>query len=259
MLLEADRLLAAGRQNATIRMQNGVYVPMLPVAILAGGLATRLRPVTEKIPKALVEINGEPFLAHQLRLLAASGIGRVTLCVAYLGEMIEAYAEDGRRFGVELTYSADGPRLLGTAGAVARARPLLDESFFVLYGDSYLPCDYRAVEAAFRASGKAALMTVYDNRDRWDTSNVRFEDGRILAYSKKARTPEMHHIDYGLGVFHRAAFDAIPEGGARDLADLYRTLLERGELAGLEVKQRFYETGSFAGIRELEEYLAARQ
>ena len=229
---------------------------MLPVAILAGGLATRLRPATEKIPKALIEIHGEPFLAHQLRLLAARGIRRVTLCVGYLAGMIEAYAGDGSRFGVELTYSADGPRLRGTAGAIAHALPLLGESFFVLYGDSYLPCDYAAVARAFQASGKPGLMTVYGNRDQWDTSNVQFENGRILAYSKKVRTPAMHYIDYGLGVFHRTAFAGIPDEGSHDLADLYQALLVRGELAGYEVKERFYETGSFAGIRELEEHLA---
>jgi len=229
---------------------------MLPVAILAGGLATRLRPATEKIPKALLEINGEPFLAHQLRLLVSRGVTRATLCVGYLGETIEAYAGDGSRFGVELTYSYDGPELRGTAGAVARARGLLGDSFFVLYGDSYLPCDYGAVEKAFVESGRRALMTVFHNRDLWDASNVEFEGGQILAYSKKLRTPRMHHIDYGLGVFRRPAFDEVPEHGACDLADLYQRLLERGELAGCEVTRRFYETGSFAGIRELSEYLS---
>lgn len=232
---------------------------MLPVAILAGGLATRLRPVTEKIPKCLMEINGEPFLAHQLRLLKASGIDRVTLCVGYLGEQVEAYAGNGNQFGVELTYSFDGPTLRGTAGAIAQALPLLGESFFVLYGDSYLPCDYQAVERTFTESGKSALMTVYHNRDQWDASNVHFEEGRILAYNKKRRTPEMHHIDYGLGVFQRAALDAVPKEGAYDLADLYQGLLAKGELAGFEVGQRFYETGSFAGIQELSEYLAGNK
>jgi N-acetyl-alpha-D-muramate 1-phosphate uridylyltransferase len=232
---------------------------MLPVAILAGGLATRLRPVTEKIPKSLVEINGEPFLAHQLRLLARNGIGRAVLCVGYLAERIREYAGDGSRFGIELSYSPDGPELRGTAGAVAQARHLLGASFFVLYGDSYLPCDYRAVEGAFFTAGRQALMTVYPNGGRWDTSNVRFEGGRILAYNKKLRTPEMRHIDYGLGVFQSAAFDGVPEHGAYDLADLYQNLLQEGGLAGLEVPQRFYEAGSFAGIRELAAYLAARQ
>ena len=229
---------------------------MLPVAILAGGLATRLRPATETIPKALIEINGEPFLAHQLRLLAAGGIRRVTMCIGYRGEMIQAWAGDGRRFGLEVTYAADGPQLRGTAGAIAQARPLLGEKFLVLYGDSYLPCDYRAVAQAFEESGKLALMTVFDNRDRWDASNVAFARGRILAYSKKQRTPEMHYIDYGLGAFHAAAFDEIPPTGAHDLADLYQALLARDELAGFEVAERFYEIGSFDGIQELSEYLA---
>jgi NDP-sugar pyrophosphorylase family protein len=228
---------------------------MFPVAILAGGLATRLRPVTKKIPKALIEINGEPFLAHQLRLLRAAGIRRVTLCVGYLGEMVEAWAGDGSRFGIELTYSPDGPELRGTAGAVAQALPLLGDNFFVLYGDSYLPCDYAAVQQAFERSGQPALMTVYPNQGQWDSSNVEFRDGRIVAYDKKNRTPAMRYIDYGLGVFHRSAFAAIPDRGAHDLADLYQNLLKRGELAGLEVPQRFYEIGSFAGIQELSEYL----
>jgi N-acetyl-alpha-D-muramate 1-phosphate uridylyltransferase len=229
---------------------------MLPVAILSGGLATRLRPITEKIPKSLLEINGEPFLAHQLRLLHANGIRQVVLCVGYLGEMIEAYAGDGSRFGMEIRYSPDGPALRGTAGAIAQALPLLGDRFFVLYGDSYLPCDYAAVERAFEASGKTALMTVYHNRGQWDTSNVQYEDGRILAYNKKLRTPEMLHIDYGLGVLRAEAFAAVPREGAHDLADLYGALLAAGELAGFEVDQRFYETGSFQGIEELSSHLA---
>src|SRR5262245_47348338 len=138
---------------------------MLPVAILAGGLATRLRPVSETIPKALVPVAGEPFLAHQLRLLAASGIRRVTLCVGYLGDTIEAFAGDGSRFGLELSYSSDGPELRGTAGAIAHARRLLGDDFFVLYGDSYLPCDYAAIQQAFERSGKPGLMTVFHNRN----------------------------------------------------------------------------------------------
>ena len=232
---------------------------MLPIAILAGGLATRLRPVTEKIPKCLIEINGEPFLAHQLRLLHDRAIRRVVLCVGYLGEMVEAYAGDGSRFGMEIRYSADGPTLRGTAGAIVHALPLLEERFFVLYGDSYLPCDYAAVERAFLQSGLPALMTVYHNRDQWDASNVRFEDGRILAYNKKLRTPEMRYIDYGLGAFRRSAFSGVPAEGTSDLADLYDRLLGEGALAGCEVRERFYETGSFQGIQELSAYLGQRE
>jgi NDP-sugar pyrophosphorylase family protein len=228
---------------------------MLPVAILAGGLATRLRPVTERIPKMLVEVAGEPFAAHQMRLLKRAGATRVVLCTGFLGEMIKEYVGDGSRFGLEISYSPDGPKLLGTAGALRQALPLLGGAFLSLYGDSYLPCDYSAVERAFLESGKLGLMTVYRNEGRWDTSNVEFENGRIVAYDKKNRTSRMRHIDYGLGAFRREAFDGIAEGEAADLAALYQDLLARGELAAVEMSERFYEAGSFSGIEELAEYL----
>ncbi len=229
---------------------------MLPVGILAGGLATRLLPLSETIPKALVEIHGEPFLGHQLRLLSASGVERAVLCVGYRGDQIRDYAGDGRAFGLQVEYSFDGPTLLGTAGALRRALPLLGDRFLVVYGDSYLPCDYRAVQQAFPDSRKAALMTVHRNEGRWDSSNVEFSEGRILAYDKANQTAAMHHIDYGLGVFCRQPFDALPEGEPADLATVYRDLLRRGELAAYEVPTRFYEIGSPEGIRELEEFLS---
>jgi NDP-sugar pyrophosphorylase family protein len=228
----------------------------LPVAILAGGLGTRLYPLTERLPKALIEINGEPFLAHQLRLLRARGIERVVVCIGQHGERIREYAGDGARFGVEIDYSPDGPALLGTAGAIRNALPLLGEAFFVVYGDSYLPCSNREVAEAFRAAGQPGLMTVYRNEGRWDSSNVEFADGRIVAYDKKNRTARMQHIDYGLGVFSRAAFEGSPHA---DLADVYGDLLRRGQLAALEVHERFYEIGSFDGIAELARHLAGSQ
>lgn len=224
---------------------------MLPVAILAGGLATRLRPLTETMPKSLVEINGEPFLWHQLRLLRGHGIEHVVLCLSYLGEQVRDSVGDGREFGLHIDYSFDGSVLLGTAGALKRAQPLLGESFFVLYGDSYLPIDLRAVESAFRASGKSGLMTVYRNESQWDTSNVEFVDGRILAYNKRLRTARMRHIDYGLGVLQATALTGVPAGEAWDLATVYRELLNAGELAAFEAPHRFYEIGSFRGIEEL--------
>jgi NDP-sugar pyrophosphorylase family protein len=226
------------------------------VAILAGGLGTRLYPLTERIPKALVEINGEPFLAHQLRLLRARGIERVVLCVGQHGERVREYAGDGARFGLAIDYSCDGPALLGTAGAVRNALPLLGDAFFVVYGDSYLPCSYRDVADAFHAAGQPGLMTVYRNEGRWDTSNVEFAEGRILAYDKKNRTARMRHIDYGLGVFSRAAFAGAQQA---DLAEVYADLLRRGQLASFEVSERFYEIGSFEGIGELSRHLAESQ
>ncbi len=229
---------------------------MLPIAILAGGLATRLRPITETIPKALIEIAGEPFLAHQLRLLRRHGFQRVVLCVSYLSDQIEAFAGNGSRFGLEIEYSPDGPQLLGTAGAIRRALPLLGPAFAVIYGDSYLPCDYAGAIAAFRDSGKLGLMSVFRNQGLWDNSNVEFAGGRIVAYDKANRTPSMHHIDYGLGAFQRSAFDGVPPDRPYDLAALYQDLLRREELAAWESADRFYEIGSLGGIRDLTEFLA---
>ncbi len=228
---------------------------MLPVAILAGGLATRLRPVTETIPKALIEIAGEPFLGRQLRLLSGSGITEVVMCVGYRANQIEEYAGDGARFGLRVSYSADGPRLLGTAGAVRRALPLLGEAFFTLYGDSYLPCDYQAIQRCFLESGKLGLMTVFRNEGDFDTSNVEFNEG-IIAYDKLNRTSRMRHIDYGLGVFRSAVFADLPADQPFDLAAVYQDLLKQGQLAAYEVPERFYEIGSPQGIRELEGLLS---
>ena len=231
---------------------------MLPMAILCGGLATRLRPITASIPKALIPINSEPFLAHQLRLLDAAGIEKIVLCVGFLGEKIRDFAGD--YFGrIEIAYSFDGPKLLGTAGAIVRAFPYLGSSFFVLYGDSYLPCDYRKVATDFEQSRKSGLMTVYRNEGKYDSSNVEFESGRILRYDKQNKTPRMRYIDYGLGVFDKSAFSGLPAGEPTDLASIYGRLLERNDLAASEVNERFYEIGSVEGIRDLEQFLSGSE
>ena len=227
----------------------------LPVAILAGGLATRLRPITEKIPKLLVEVAGEPFFSHQIRLLKNAGLTRLVLCVGYLGEKIVESYGDGSKWGVQIEYAFDGPKLLGTGGALIAALPKLGEAFYVLYGDSYLPIDYRAVGDFFMGSGQLGLMTVYENHERYDASNVWFEHGKINVYDKKNKLPQMHHIDYGLGVFRAAAFDGFPRDAVVDLADVQKSLLARDQLAGFEVKERFYEIGSPEGLRELDQLL----
>jgi N-acetyl-alpha-D-muramate 1-phosphate uridylyltransferase len=229
---------------------------MPPVAILAGGLGTRLGELTKSIPKALIEVNGEPFIAHQLRLLRQNGVDHVVLCVSHLGEAIRGFVGDGRAFDLRVEYSYDGPVLLGTAGAIRQAQPLLGEQFFILYGDSYLPCDYRAVANLFQASGKSGLMTVFHNEGRWDSSNVEYFDGRILAYDKKNRTPRMEFIDYGLGMLRAEALARVPDGRPFDLAQLYQDLLHDDQLAAFEVKMRFYEIGSLEGIQDLSNYLA---
>jgi len=230
----------------------------IPVAVLAGGLATRLRPVTEKIPKSLIPVAGKPFLAHQLELLRSCGIRRAVLCVGYLGEMIQRQFGDGSAFGLQLDYSFDGPKLLGTGGALKRALPLLGMEFFVLYGDSYLPIEYRPIAEFFRRSGKPGCMTVYRNEGRYDTSNVVFRDGNVVVYDKKNRLPEMHHIDYGLSLFQAAAFNAYPADKPFDLAGVMGNLVRERQLAGYEVRERFYEMGSSAGLAELESLLQSK-
>ena len=232
---------------------------MFPFAILCGGLATRLRPITEKIPKALVEIAGEPFIAHQLKLLKRNDIEKVVLCVAYCGEMIREVIGDGSKFGLQINYSFDGEVLLGTGGSLKKAIYLLGDSFFVLYGDSYLDCDYRSVQTAFERSGKSALMTVFLNENRWDKSNVLFVNGSIVSYDKKNLKPEMEHIDYGLGIFKSKVFKTVSENTAYDLADIYKNLAHNGDLAGYEVAQRFYEIGSKEGLEETIKYMEEKE
>jgi len=228
----------------------------LPVAILAGGLATRLGPVSGKVPKVLLEVAGRPFAEHQLALLRRHGISRAVFCVGHLGERVQDALGDGGRFGMELAYSFDGPLLLGTGGALRNAVPLLGDTFLVVYGDTYLDCDYAGAERAFLASGKLGLMTVFRNAGRWDASNVVYRDGRIVRYDKRDRTPDMEHIDYGLGALRAASFDPYPSGPPLDLETVYQDLLRGGELAAFEVSKRFYEIGSPAGLEETRRYLS---
>ncbi len=228
---------------------------MPPLALLAGGLATRLHPLTERVPKAMLEVAGEPFIAHQLRLLRRKRISRVVICAGYLAEQIEAFVGDGSRFGLSVGYKVDGPRLLGTGGALRAALDLLGSEFLVMYGDSWLDTDYAAVVEAFRTSGQPALMTVFRNEGQWDSSNVWFEDGRIRLYDKQQRLPQMHHIDWGLGMIRGDALAARPANEPFDLADVYSELARAGRLAGCEVTTRFYEIGSAEGLKETDALL----
>ena len=231
---------------------------MLPVVILAGGLATRLRPITERIPKSLVKVAGRPFICWQLDYLRAQGIQRVTLCVGHLSEMIEAEVGSGKRFGLDVSYAPDGAVLLGTGGALRKTLPSLGEAFFVLYGDSFLPIPFNAVEDAYFLSGKPALMTVLANANRWDKSNVLFRSGELIEYNKHTPHLEMTYIDYGLGILRAATLLTYPMDRSFDLADLYHDLSLQGHLAGYEVHERFYEIGSHAGLKETEAYFLER-
>jgi MurNAc alpha-1-phosphate uridylyltransferase len=229
----------------------------MPAVILTGGMATRLRPLTEGVPKGLIEVAGRPFLWHQLVLLRRNGIRRVVLLVGHLGHIIKERFGDGSLLGISIEYSSDAPTLLGTAGAIRRALPFLPQYFFVLYGDSYLTCNFSNVQAAFRQCGARAMMTIFRNEGRFDKSNVEFDGTRILDYDKVHANPTMHHIDYGLGAFDRGVFSRLSEGRVCDLASVYQDQLKSHNLAAYEVHERFYEIGSPQGLRETAAYLKA--
>jgi choline kinase/SAM-dependent methyltransferase len=229
--------------------------------ILAGGRGERLRPLTDDVPKALVPVAGEPFAFHQLRWLAGQGVDEVVYCLGYRAADLRAAVGDGRRFGLQVEYVDEGEDLRGTGGALRLAleRGVLAEELAVLYGDSYLSLDLSAAWDAFRTSGLPALMTVFRNDGRWDRSNARFEEGRVTLYDKHGReagAAGLAWIDYGLSILTRELVaERIPTGRS-DLAELFFDLSREGRLAGFEATERFYEIGSFAGLRELEEHLA---
>ena len=231
---------------------------MLPVIILAGGLATRLYPVTRKIPKSLIDIAGKPFIDHQLTLLRKKGIIEVVLCVGYLGELIEEYVGDGSHWGLDIQYSYDGDVLLGTGGAVKKALSLLPDTFFILYGDSYLDIDYNAVIERFYEEDLPVLMTIYHNQNAFDSSNILMKGGRILKYDKKSRDAAMEFIDYGLVVIQKKVLDRYPDNEPFDLSYVLSQMVDSGKVAAFEADKRFYEIGSTSGIKETEEYIMTR-
>ncbi len=224
-----------------------------PICVLAGGLATRLGERAKSTPKALVEVAGEPFILHQLRLLASHGARRVVVCVGYLGGQIVETVGDSR-FGIEISYSHDGDAPIGTLAAIRQAAALLDERFLVLYGDTYLRLDYRDAARSWQASGQPAMMTVLRNHGRWDVSNAVLEGELVTAYDKRAPTPDMQWIDYGLGGLERRALDAV-DRSATDVSDLYHVLAGRRRLFGYPVSERFYEIGTPQALAETDSFL----
>ncbi len=231
---------------------------MLSVAILAGGLATRLHPITKTIPKALVPVAGRPFVLWQLEYLRDQGVSRVVLCTGYRSTQIEQIVGDGSQFGVAVEYSDDGTTLLGTGGALGQALPLLGPEFFVLYGDSFLPVSFSTVEQAYYDSDLPGLMTVYRNEGEWEASNVVFNNGQVLEYNKTKPRHDMAYIDYGLGVLSKSVVEHYCQEKVFDLANIYEALANARQLAGFEVVERFYEIGSPDGLAQTEEYLRSK-
>lgn len=225
------------------------------IAILAGGLATRLKPVTETIPKSLIEVAGKPFIYHQLRLLQSKGIKKAVICAGYLGGQIRDYVRNGEEYGMQVEYSFDGKKLLGTGGAIKNSLKFFQSNFFILYGDSYLDAEFKDINEYFLKSKKYGLMTVLKNDGMWDKSNIEFEKGEILVYDKKVSSDKMKYIDYGLGILSKEAFKDFENKEIFDLEEVYKDLLNKKQLAGFEVQERFYEIGSFAGLEDTEKYL----
>jgi len=228
---------------------------MFPVAILAGGLAMRMRPLTETIPKSLIEVAGKPFIFHQLTYLKKQNIKSVILCTGYLGDKIYDYVGDGSKWGIDVRYSPDGPHPLGTGGAIKKALSMLGECFFVLYGDSYLPVDFKKVQKSYIDSEKKGLMTIIKNNNKWDISNVELDFDKIKIYDKNNVSSSMTHIDFGLGLLNEKIFEAYQSGAAFELSEIYRQLSLDGELFGYEVFERFYEIGSRQGLLDTHNHL----
>jgi NDP-sugar pyrophosphorylase family protein len=230
----------------------------MQVVILAGGLATRLGPLAADNPKSLIEISGKPFLRYQLSWLADQGLNDVVLCVGHMADKIMAYAGDGREFGQRIRYSVEEGELLGTAGALKKAEPLLDEAFCILNGDSYLPVNPQEPIQRFRQKGFTALMLTFENHDQYDKSNIIVQDGRVTVYDRQKSKAGMESIDYGLQIFRREVLGLIPANCFINLDYLYQKLIEQGELAAFEVNEPFYEIGSTPGLERFKQYIEKR-
>jgi len=229
----------------------------MQVVILAGGKGTRIQSIARDIPKALIPVSGRPFIEHQFELLLRSDIRDILLCIGHLGDQIAAHVGDGAKWGMKVQYAFEDPKaLMGTGGALLNGFEMLEDKFFVLYGDSYLPIDYRGMLNAFERAGTPAMMSVYRNLGQYDTSNVRVKGDRVVLYSKSAKPEEVDYIDYGLTAYKKsliAEYKSAPI--PLDLEKILRDQVAKGCLSAYEVKERFYEIGKPSGLAELEDYL----
>jgi NDP-sugar pyrophosphorylase family protein len=228
----------------------------MQAVVLAGGLATRMRPHTLTVPKSMLPVAGRPFVDWQLERLVADGLRDVVMCVAHLGDQIRAHVGDGSALGARVAWSEEGPTLLGTAGALRAALPLLEESFLVTYGDSYLSFDYaeplRVLAANHDCDG---VMAIFKNGGRWDTSNVITDGEWVLRYEKNTKDPAFDHIDYGATALRREVIARLPAGKAAALDAQQRDLAARKRLRASLARERFFEIGSPEGLAELDRHL----
>lgn len=246
---ELARLFQKAKITPNLAMKQNVQV-----AILAGGLATRLDELTKNQPKSMVKVLGKHFLEYQLELLRGNGVRDIVLCIGHLGEQIERKFGNGEKYGVSIRYSFED-KPLGTAGALKNAEAMLNDPFFTIYGDSYIFLDFPVAMRFFNSQNKLALMTVYKNYDRYDRSNTAINGMFVNKYSKQERTGEMIYIDYGVNIFKKQALGLIPKNQFTALEDIFPRLIDRKELLAYEVKERFYEVGSHQGLKDFEGYM----
>jgi NDP-sugar pyrophosphorylase family protein len=230
----------------------------MQAAILAGGLGTRLGAVTKTVPKAMVPVLGRPFMEHQILLMRERGVSDFVILVCHMADQITDYFGDGAKFGVRIRYSNEGKDLLDTAGAVRQALPLLDEAFLLTFGDSYLDLPYATIWDDFQAAGKEALMVVYRNENRFDTSDIEVTDGLVTAYQKSPPLPGAFFINHGLMGLRREALAALAAGTRVSLQQFFAPIIAKRQMMAWETGQRFYEIGSPAGLAELETTLAGK-
>lgn len=226
------------------------------IAILAGGMGSRLYPHTLSMPKSLVDVAGKPFILHQIDLLKKQGLKHIVLCLGHLGEKIQGLLGDGSQIDISISYSFDGPLQLGTAGALKKALPLLGDEFFVLYGDSYLEVDLVPISTLFEQSKKLGLITIYNNKNKYGKSNIVFKNDQILKYRTNEEDPDLEYIDYGISLFSFRAFDMVHQDQFYDLGLIFQYLIKEKQLAVFDVKKRFYEIGSINGLIETRQYIS---
>lgn len=230
------------------------------VVVLMGGLGTRLGDITRCMPKAMINIHGKPFFHYQLNLMKWYGFRKFLFCTGYRSDDISNYFGDGSEFGVEIKYSYDGPELLGTGGAVKNAFQLLEDNFVLIYGDSYMDIDYQEILYYYNDALKKnyrGLMTVFKNNNRFDKSNVVYNNEKLVKYDKENMVPDMKYIDYGVSVLNRKVIEEIPECKV-DIASVYGKVAADCKMAGHEVRNRFYEIGRPDSLKEFRDFINER-
>lgn len=228
----------------------------MQAVIFCGGLATRLRPLTKKIPKSMVEINGKPFLEYQIEILRKNNIKNIVLCIGFLGEQIKKYFGNGEKFGVDILYSEEKEKLLGTGGALKNAEHILNEKFFTLYGDSFTTIDFQDISRYFDKFNKKGLMVVYKNYNKFDCSNVKVRGEYITNYYTNKNNKNLVFIDYGVSIFRKSVLNLIPPDKKESLNKIYVELIKQKELLAYRTTKRFYEIGSKKGLEELKKLMS---